>query len=233
MKRSVTISDEVYERLKRRARRQGYNPGEYMRIVLTNMAVSGNPWGTPSEPDGNPATGEQSTEEGFQREPDGNPTGTRREPEGNPAGGTIGGESVEVDVPPTATPSTEEEQQGGAGGRRKSQTWRDVEVPEVLRCETFDGLWEEWGCHRREKGSRLTPTAARRQLKKLEGIGVERAILALNSSLANGYTGIFEPNVTIPPNGRTAARPHTPGSDESRLERAREIDRQLGFGDAS
>lgn len=66
-------------------------------------------------------------------------------------------------------------------------------VPDVLRCENFDALWEEWGRHRREKGSKLTPTAARRQLHRLASWGVERAILAVNLSLANGWSGIFEP----------------------------------------
>lgn len=217
-KRSISLPVRLWALLEQHAERAGVSVAEYIRGEFRGSF--GNPQGTPQEPPRVPVAPPAAEISGTPESPLSNPQGTPEEPPGNPAGGTIGGESVDVDVPPTPTTSTEEEQQGGAGGRHKPETWRDVEVPETLRCEAFDGLWEEWGRHRREKGQRLTPTAARRQLAKLEGIGVERAILALNSSIANGYTGVFEPNVTIPSNGR-AGRPPSQTINPSAAEQLR------------
>ncbi len=56
----------------------------------------------------------------------------------------------------------------------------------------FVSLWASWVAHRKEKRSPLTSNAAAQQLKKLEEWGPQRAIAALTSSLANGYTGVFE-----------------------------------------
>ena len=70
-------------------------------------------------------------------------------------------------------------------------------IPAILDNEDFRSAWGEYVKHRREKRSALTPTAAARALKKLEAIGPARAVAALEHSISNGWTGIFEP----PPNG--------------------------------
>lgn len=67
-------------------------------------------------------------------------------------------------------------------------------VPVTLATAEFLDAWAEWLRHRREKRQTLTPTAARRQLAKLAGMGPARAIAAIHHSVANGYQGIFEPS---------------------------------------
>jgi len=62
-------------------------------------------------------------------------------------------------------------------------------------------FWSNWEQHRKEKKAKLTPTAIKQQLEKLKEMGEQRAIAALKHSLANGYTGIFEPDLLSKPNG--------------------------------
>ncbi len=69
----------------------------------------------------------------------------------------------------------------------------DVEIPLLLRSKTFMEAWALFVQHRIEIRDSLTPTAARMQLKKLEKIGVERAVIAIEHSVSNGWKGIFEP----------------------------------------
>jgi hypothetical protein len=61
----------------------------------------------------------------------------------------------------------------------------------------FKELWTDWRRHRSEIQHPLKPTQEAKQLKKLEAMGLERAIAALTNSLEGGYQGIFEPK----PNG--------------------------------
>jgi hypothetical protein len=68
-----------------------------------------------------------------------------------------------------------------------------VEVPDALRTPAFETAWTEWQEHRRQLGKKFTPLAAKKQLAVLAQIGVRRAVEAINHSITNGYTGIFEP----------------------------------------
>jgi len=63
-------------------------------------------------------------------------------------------------------------------------------------------FWSNWEQHRKEKKAKLTPTGAKMQLEKLKDMGEQRAIAALKHSLANGYTGIFEPDLLSKPNNQ-------------------------------
>lgn len=58
----------------------------------------------------------------------------------------------------------------------------------------FETAWANWGKHRTEIRKPLKPTATRAQLAKLAAMGEPRAIAAINHSLANQWTGIFEPD---------------------------------------
>jgi hypothetical protein len=62
----------------------------------------------------------------------------------------------------------------------------------------FKLFWSNWEQHRKEKKAKLTPTARNQQLEKLKDMGEHRAIAALKHSLANGWTGIFEPEQAKP-----------------------------------
>ena len=67
-------------------------------------------------------------------------------------------------------------------------------LPPELDTVAFGKVWAEWQQHRREKKSAMTPTATKSQLKKLQEMGHDRAIAAINHSIANSWTGIFEPD---------------------------------------
>jgi hypothetical protein len=66
-------------------------------------------------------------------------------------------------------------------------------LPPELNTNEFALVWQEWLKHRSETRHPLKPTAQRAQLKKLAAMGLERAIAAIEHSIANGYQGIFEP----------------------------------------
>lgn len=69
-----------------------------------------------------------------------------------------------------------------------------TEIPKILNTERFRAQWEAWKQHRRETRKKLTPTSASRQLKRLEKMGHDNAIAAIEHSIANGWQGIFEPD---------------------------------------
>lgn len=56
----------------------------------------------------------------------------------------------------------------------------------------FEAVWTEWENHRKHKRQSLTPEAIKRQFSKLAAMGEARAIKAINFSIEQGYTGIFE-----------------------------------------
>jgi hypothetical protein len=89
--------------------------------------------------------------------------------------------------------------QGGAGKLAEM-----VDVPEQIRTPRFWEVWQEWRKHRREKRQGLKPTSERKQLAEMAKMGETRAITAIEWSMKNGYTGIFEPSGTS--NGRTGHR---------------------------
>jgi uncharacterized protein YdaU (DUF1376 family) len=65
-------------------------------------------------------------------------------------------------------------------------------LPPTLDTSDFRSAWDTYLDHRREKKSKLTPTAAKMVLSKLEGMGLARAIAAIKHSVSQGWTGIFE-----------------------------------------
>lgn len=67
-------------------------------------------------------------------------------------------------------------------------------LPPNLDTPEFREAWESWIRHRNEKRSPMTPTAADRLLKQLSGWGPSRSAAAIEHSLANGYTGVYEQN---------------------------------------
>lgn len=81
----------------------------------------------------------------------------------------------------------------------------EVVFPLTLNSPEFSEAWTNWAQHRREIKKPITPTAQKEQLKKLEEMGLQRAIAALRHSTANQYQGVFEPD---PKPG--SAQPATP-----------------------
>lgn len=68
-----------------------------------------------------------------------------------------------------------------------------VELPANLQTPDFRAAWDRWQQHRREKKSPLTPTSTRQQLKQMTAWGPARSIEAIDNSILNGWTGLFEP----------------------------------------
>jgi hypothetical protein len=65
-------------------------------------------------------------------------------------------------------------------------------IPPALGTPAFVAAWRSFAKHRREKKARLTPTAAEKQLAACLGMGEARAIAAIDLSVRQGWTGIFE-----------------------------------------
>lgn len=67
-------------------------------------------------------------------------------------------------------------------------------IPPELNSEEFKTAWEEWTTHRREIKKRLTASSIRKQLKLLASWGAAKAIRSIESSIRNGWAGLFDPD---------------------------------------
>jgi len=83
----------------------------------------------------------------------------------------------------------------GQKKRRKKLTGDVVamakEITE-LNNEMFITTWQDWIVYRRELGKKITPSTARRQLKKLASWGIDNAVKSIQRSIEKGWTGLFE-----------------------------------------
>jgi phage replication O-like protein O len=70
---------------------------------------------------------------------------------------------------------------------------KKIDMPEKLNCKEFLDTWDKWIDYRKSIKKKMTHHTIELQLKKLEKMGQSLAILSLNNSMENGYTGIFEP----------------------------------------
>jgi len=72
-----------------------------------------------------------------------------------------------------------------------SETQKDASAP--FSSPEFKTAWREWEQHRREIRKKLTPTTRKRQLEQLGAMSEADAIQSIRQSVANGWTGLFEP----------------------------------------
>ena len=114
----------------------------------------------------------------------GTPAGTQQQPSKNP---------VETDE--SRAERSRAKQTSGRETTTASKTAATlvVEIPETLRTAAFLTAWNDYQVHRHEIRKKLTPLAAKRLLSQLAGWGPERAVEALQQSIRNGWTGVFEP----------------------------------------
>ena len=75
----------------------------------------------------------------------------------------------------------------------------------------FGIAWAEWCKHRQQKQASLKEVAVRRIIIKLERMGHDRAIAAIEFSIENGYVGIFESKGQSNPASRPGRVPPKPG----------------------
>lgn len=74
----------------------------------------------------------------------------------------------------------------------KTEFYADYMNPEQKESETFVKTWREWLTFRKnEKHSRVTDTAAKKQLKMLSDSTIADQAAILNQSMTNGWTGLF------------------------------------------
>lgn len=66
------------------------------------------------------------------------------------------------------------------------------DLPPPLNREDVRNAWDNWQLHCRQKGKPLTERAATMQIRRLQEWGPERTIAAIERSILNRWTGIFE-----------------------------------------
>jgi Helix-turn-helix domain len=91
---------------------------------------------------------------------------------------------------------------------------REVMIPPGLDTSEFRKSWAEWLEYRKQSKKPLKPLSQQKQLNELNSLGPDRAIAAINHSIARSYQGVFEPRGQ---NGHKS-KLRTP-LDESRLPR--------------
>jgi hypothetical protein len=67
-------------------------------------------------------------------------------------------------------------------------------VPERLNTPGFRAVWQEWIEHRKALKKPLSPQAVKRQLAALVALGLKRAMVAIEHSIARNWMGIYEPS---------------------------------------
>ena len=87
--------------------------------------------------------------------------------------------------------SSETKQKKNKKNKKETNTGEAAELP--FNSFQFQQIWMEYVQHRKEKRCSLKPTSTKRALAKLEKMGEQNAILAIEEAIANGWTGIFEP----------------------------------------
>lgn len=71
-----------------------------------------------------------------------------------------------------------------------------VLIPDSLNTSEFRQAWGYWISHLQQKRKPPTERSTELQIKKLEAMGVARALAAIEHSITSNYQGLFEPNGT-------------------------------------
>lgn len=77
-------------------------------------------------------------------------------------------------------------------GVKKNNNNYKIDLPINFNTESFLNTWEEWEIYRKEKKCKLTKTTVKKQIKFLSAYPVETAIEIINTSIRNGWQGLFE-----------------------------------------
>lgn len=103
----------------------------------------------------------------------------------------------------------------------QGERYDSIVLPPQLETATFREAWQNWQQHRREIKKPLKPTQIAQQLRDFSAVGVERAITQMNTSVRNGWQGLFEEKENG--NRSTGTRGNIKTPDEHRAaKRARE-----------
>jgi len=98
----------------------------------------------------------------------------------------------------------------------KKPTALDVEIPDELDTPEFRSAWSDLVADRKERKKPITTRAAKQLLTKCQKWGPAAAAESIANTIANGWTGLFEPDnkggTRRDGNGNpTTGRIHTPG----------------------
>jgi len=91
----------------------------------------------------------------------------------------------------TCNKEEELEEEKNKKKNKKEKPLRAYEIPFPVDSPEYR-MWIEWEQHRKEKGSKITPTAAKKQFKFLGGRAGPEICAILDRSITQGYTGLFE-----------------------------------------
>jgi hypothetical protein len=76
------------------------------------------------------------------------------------------------------------------------------DLPAELDTPEFRTAWTDWEAYRREIRKKLTPSTRRKQLAKCAALGVERAVLAIDTAIERGWIGFYERDERTNRNGK-------------------------------
>jgi len=105
----------------------------------------------------------------------------------------------------------------------------EIEYPIGLDTDCFRASWDEYTAYRREHHLPvLKPISVGKQLERLALWGPDRAIAAINHTIANGYQGIVEPKEALSPvNGHPPANWGTPNARTAELHSEEYLERMF------
>ena len=91
---------------------------------------------------------------------------------------------------------------------KRREEKKETPLPPSLDTPEFRKEWDDYRRHRAEIKKPIKPTGEKKALAKLERMGLPRALISLRESMANGWTGVFEPK-DVPQAEVAMARPLT------------------------
>ena len=65
-------------------------------------------------------------------------------------------------------------------------------LPESLDTDAFKAAWQEWITYCKEKRKTLTPSTIKKQILRMEELGPEQAVVEINRSITNNWSGLAE-----------------------------------------
>lgn len=126
-----------------------------------------------------------------------------------------------ADCPHDAIPEREREVEREVEGetetdkrKRQKRSAMPPVFPDRLNCPTFQNLWEEFRSHRKALKKPMTTQAESMALKRLESLTLSEALMAVEDSISNGWTGIFPKT--------NKSNTHTNGHTHRDIKRSRE-----------
>jgi len=112
------------------------------------------------------------------------------------SGGDRGGELPSLNPSPKPSPKTKPGVVGNGQGKKptkKKATEPPAPIPDSLDTPGFRKAWADFLEHRREMKHPATALAQTRLLNQCEKWGEARAVEAIDTSIGNGWRGLFEP----------------------------------------